>query len=69
MKSPAMSTPRKNTISNQDINILITKQYPSFPPIMEKYPPGYKPLFNDIHDPNITSDEPNYSTDNSVNEK
>ena len=33
MKSPAMSTTRKNPITYQDINILITKKYSSLPPI------------------------------------
>ena len=54
MKSPAMSPPKKDPIPYEDINILITKQDPSLPPIMEKYPPVYKPLFNDKHDSNST---------------
>ena len=35
MKSPAMSPPRKYPIPNQYINILITQQDPSIPPIIE----------------------------------
>ena len=53
MKSPEISPPRKDPIPNQDINILITEPYPSLPLIIEKYPPGYQPLFNNTHDPNI----------------
>ena len=45
VKSPAMSPPRKDPISIQNINILITEQDPSLPPIIEKYTHGYKPLF------------------------
>ena len=40
MKSPAMSPPRKNPITNQYFNRLITEQYPSLPPVISKYPPG-----------------------------
>ena len=69
IKSPTISPPIKYTITHQDINILITKQDPSLPPNIAKYPPGYKPLFNDTHDPNSTEDDPNDSTDNSRNEK
>ena len=54
MKSPAMYPSRKDNIPNQDINRIITKQDPTLPPIIEKYPLGYKPIFNDTHDPNIT---------------
>ena len=64
-----MSPLRKDTIPNQDINRLITKKYPSLPPIKEKHPTGFKPLFNDAHDPNSTEDDPNNSTDNSRYEK
>ena len=64
-----MSPLRKYPIPNQYINRLITKKYPRLPPILEKYPPGFKPLFNDTHDPNSTEDDPNNSTDNSRNEK
>ena len=42
---------------------------PSLPPHLEKYPPGYKSLYNDAHEPNSTEDYPNDSTDNSFNEK
>ena len=68
MKSPAMSPPRKDPIPNQYNNILITKQDPSLLPIMEKYPPGYRPLFKDTHDPNSTEDKPNDFTYNSRNQ-
>ena len=54
MKSPAISPPRKDLIPNQDINRLITKQGPSIPPIKAKYPPVFKPLFNDAYDHNST---------------
>ena len=54
MKSPAMSPPRKYPIKNQYINRFITEQDPSLLPIKSKYPPGFKPLFNDAHDPKST---------------
>ena len=68
IKQPAMSRPRKDSIPNQDINRWITQQDPSLPPIIEKYTTEYKPLFNDMHDPNYTEDDPNDSTDNYCNE-
>ena len=49
-----MSPPRKDPIPIQYINILITQQDPSLLPIISKYPTVYKPLFNDMHDPNST---------------
>ena len=64
-----MSPPKKDTITDQYINILITKQDPSLPPIIAKHPPGNKPLFNDTHGANSTEDNPNDFTDNSLNEK
>ena len=39
MKSLAISTPRKDTILNQDIKRLLNKKYPSLSPHFEKYPP------------------------------
>ena len=57
MKSPAISPPRKDPIPNQDNNILITKQDPSLPPNIERYPPWYKSLFNVTHDQNSTEDD------------
>ena len=69
MKPHAMSPPRKDTITNQDINRLITKQDPSLPPIIAKYHPVYKSLFNYARDPTGTDDDPNYSINNSRNEK
>ena len=64
IKSPAMSTPIKDPIPNQYINILIAKQDSSLPPIKEKYPTGFKPLFNYARDTNNTEDNPNDSKDN-----
>ena len=49
-----MSPPRKYTTQNQYINRLVTEKYPSLPPIKEKYPPGFIPLFNHAHYPNST---------------
>ena len=68
MKSPTMSPPRIYPIPNQDINILITQQYPSLPPIKAKYTTGYNPIFNDTHDPNYSEDDFDGSTNNSSNE-
>ena len=62
-----MSPPRKDPITNQYTNIFSTKKYQSLPPHLEKYPPGYKSLLNDAHDPNSTEDVRNNSTDNSRN--
>ena len=67
MKSPVISPPRKDTITNQDINRFITQQDPSLPPIIEKYTTGNKPLFNDTYNPNYSEDEPNDAIDNSRN--
>ena len=69
IKSPKMYPPRKDPITNKDIIVIITEQDPSLPPIIAKYPHGYKPLFNNTHDPNIIGDYPNYYTDNSRNKK
>ena len=69
MKSPAMLPPRMDPIPNQDINILITKKYQSLPPHLAKYPPGFKLLINDAHDPNSTEYDRKYSIDNLRNEK
>ena len=68
MQSPAMYPPRKYPNPNKDINRLITQKDPSLPPIIEKYPNGYKQLFNDTHDPSYTEYNPNDSTDNWLNE-
>ena len=68
MRSPAMSPPRKDPIPNQDSNRIITQQDPILPPLLQKYPTGYKPLFNNTHYPNKTDDNLNYSTDNSCTE-
>ena len=69
IKSPAMSPPRKDPITNQYTNIFSTKKYQSLPLHLEKYPPGYKSLLNDAHDTNSTEDDRNDSTDNSFNKK
>ena len=42
MKSPAISPLIKDTISNQDINRLITKKYQILLPNLSKFPPGFK---------------------------
>ena len=63
-KSPAISPPRKYQIPNHYIKILITQKYPILPPIIAKHTTGYKPLFNDTHDPNYSEDDPNDSTNN-----
>ena len=64
-----MSPPRKDPIPNQDINRSITEKYPSLPPHLSKYTPGYKSLFNDSHDPSSTKDDHTYSTNKSRNQK
>ena len=64
-----MSPSIKDPITNKYINRLITEQDPIIPPIKAKCPPGFKPLFIDAHDPNGAEYVPNYSTDNSSNEK
>ena len=69
MKSPSISPTKNDPIPNQDINRLIAKQDPSLPLMKAKYPPVFKPLFNDAHDHKSTEDDPNYSTDNSRNKK
>ena len=54
MKSPTMSSPRKDPIPYQYINRLIKNQYTSLPPHLAKYYPGYKLLLDNAHDPNST---------------
>ena len=63
MKPLAMLLPRKDTITNQDINRLGTKKYKSLPPQLDKYRPGYKQLINN------TEDGHNDSTDTSRTDK
>ena len=58
-----MPPPRKDPIPNQDSNRIVTQQDSILPPILEKYPIGYKPLFNNTHYPNNTDDDLNDSTD------
>ena len=69
MKSPAMSPPINDPISNKDINRLITKKYPSLPPYLSKYPPGYKLLLNYQRVSKSTKGDINYSIDNSRNKR
>ena len=47
MKSLEMLPPRKDTITNQDINILGTKNNQSLPPQLAIYFPVYKSLINE----------------------
>ena len=68
MKSPARLPPINYPISKKDSNRITNKQDPILPPLMEKYPTGYKPLFDDMHYPNKTKDDLNDSTDNSRTE-
>ena len=50
MKSLAMLPPRKDTITNQDINMLGTEKDQSHPPQLDKFRPGYKSLINEAED-------------------
>ena len=63
MKSPAMLPPRKDPITNQYINQLVTKKYQSLPPQLPKFPPVLKSILNKVED------DFNDSTDNSRTEK
>ena len=69
MKSPAILPPRKDPITNQDINRLITEKYQILPPHLAKYPPGFKVLINYAPDPNSTEGDCNDSINTSRNEK
>ena len=66
MKSPEMLPPRKYTITDKDGTRIIIQQYPILPPLLSKWPTGYKPFFNDTHVKNKTEEEHNDSTDNSL---
>ena len=68
MKSPAMYSPINDPIPNQYMNRLITQQYPSLPPIIEKILMYINHYLNDTYDPNYTKNNPNICTDNSRNE-
>ena len=57
-----MLPPKKDPIPNQDSNIIITQQYPNLPPILEKWPTGYKPFIDDTKFSNKTEEERNNST-------
>ena len=69
MKSSVMSPPRKDTIPNQDTNILGTKKYQCLAPHLETFTPGFKSLINEAHDHNSIEDDRNYSIDTSRNDK
>ena len=62
-KSPAIFPPRKDPVLNQDSNRIINEHDPILPPLLEKYPTGYKKLFNDTHYPNKTENDLNDSID------
>ena len=47
-----MSPQRKYPIPNQYSTIIVNEQYPILPPLLAKYPTGYKILFNNTHYPN-----------------
>ena len=64
-KSPAILPLGKDPIPNQYSNITINEEDPIIPPILAKYPTGYKPLFNDMHYPNKTECDLNFYTDSS----
>ena len=64
IKSPKMSPPRKDQIPNQNSTRIINKQDPILPPLLEKYPTGYKQLLNDTHYSNKIEDDFNDYTDN-----
>ena len=68
MKSPAMLPPRKDPIPDQDITIIITQQDPFLPPLLAKWPTGYKPCFNGTYFSNKIEEEENKYTDNSRTE-
>ena len=69
MKSPAILPPRKDPITNQDINRLITGKYQKLLPHLATFPPGFKSLINDARDTNSTEDDINDSINTSRNEK
>ena len=58
-----MLSPRKNLITNQDINMLGTKTNQVLTPQLAKFLPGYKSLINELEDGR------NYSTDTSCTDK
>ena len=64
LKSPEISFPRKDTITNQDITIIITQQYPNLPPNLSKGPNGHKPFIDDTHFSNPTENKHSDTTDN-----
>ena len=68
MKSPEMSPPQTDTITNKDITRIITQQDPILPPLLSKLTSGYKPLIDDTYFSNKTEDKHNDSTDNSCTE-
>ena len=65
MKLPAIQPPIKDSIKNQYSTIIINQKDPILPPLLAKYPIGYKPFFfNDTHFSNKTEDKNKDSTDN-----
>ena len=54
MKSPAMLPPRKEPITNQYINRLITEKDQSLTQHLETFPLGFESLINEAHDHNST---------------
>ena len=69
MKSPEILPPRKDPIPNKDNIRIITQQDSIFPPLVAKWPTGYKPFMDDIHFSNKIEDKHNNSADNSRTEK
>ena len=65
MKSPEMSPPIKDPITNQDSTRIITQQEPTLLPLLEKWTTGYKSFIDDTKFSNKSEDEHNDSTDNS----
>ena len=60
-----MSPPRKDPIPNQYSTSIITQQDPILPPLLEKWPTGYKPFLNYTHFSNKSEEKDNNYTDSS----
>ena len=65
MKSPSISPPRKDPIKNKYSTRIITQQYQILPPLLEKWPTGYKPFIINTQFSNKKEDKLKDSTDNS----
>ena len=63
-----MSSPRNDTIPNQDSNRIIIQQYQILPTLLSKFPTINKPFIDNTYFSNKTEYEHNYSTDNSRTE-